>query len=239
MKNTLEHSLSKSCASRWILLSLTAMCWLFVCVWMFETAGFRVSDFRLMHAKPETYFVEQQSSAEIVLAGDMHVPKLMLINEDINELEQAGSKATADPSTVKVMSRPAVINVDVFGFTAQDRANEVLLDAEEKEGYRESISVFVGEGEAFIQNEGRGTPGDIIGSARVLDRMFDPLYLYSRVRAFNTFATNESKGAAIDKLLGRGQTVIAFWVNRGLEVDRFSIFVQSGVELPVLETMKR
>jgi hypothetical protein len=197
MKNTLEHSLSKSCGSRWILLSLTAMCWLLVCAWMFETTGFRFSD------------------AEIVLVDNLDVPKLMLINEDINELEKAGSEAAADPSTVRVVSRPAVINVDVSGFTAQARANELLLNAEGKQGYHESISVFAGEGEAFIQNEGSGTPGDIIGSSRALDRMFDSLYLYSGLRVLNTIATND------------GKSFIAFWVNRGLEVDRFSIFVES------------
>ena len=174
MKNTLEHSLSKS-SSSWVLLSLTAMCWLFVCAWVFETAGFRISD------------------AEIVLVDNVHVPKLMLIHEDINEREKAESEAAADPNTntVKVVSRPTVINVDVSGFTAQDRANEFLLDAEGKEGNREFISVFAGEGEAFIQNEGGGALGDFIGSSRVLDRMFDPLYLYSGSRMFNTTATND------------------------------------------------
>ena len=65
---------------------------------------------------------------------------------------------------------------------------------------------------------------------KLLDRMFDPLYLYSEVKVAIRVETVESSGAATNNLLSlsRGQAIVAYWVNRGLELDRFSIFIDSG-----------
>lgn len=72
------------------------------------------------------------------------------------------------------------------------------------------------------------------GLERVLDRMFDPLYLYSDTRVIVRVATIESTSAATNNLLSRdrGQAIVAYWVNRGLAFDRFSIFIEPGDGLP-------
>ena len=68
---------------------------------------------------------------------------------------------------------------------------------------------------------------------RVLDRMFDPLYLYSDLKVKVSVATNESTVEATNNLLSRSRAlaIVAYMVNRGIEVERFSIFVESGYRL--------
>jgi len=69
---------------------------------------------------------------------------------------------------------------------------------------------------------------------RPLDRMFEPLYLYSDVAVVISVATNERGPAASDDALSeeRAQSIVGYLVSRGLEEQRFRIQVDPGSELP-------
>ncbi|MFK7854092.1 MAG: hypothetical protein AB8B79_08265 [Granulosicoccus sp.] len=69
---------------------------------------------------------------------------------------------------------------------------------------------------------------------RALDRMFEPLYLYSEVEVLVTVSTNEFSGAASDNVLSRerGREVVSYLISRGLEEKRFQVRIEAGEGLP-------
>jgi len=244
MKISVKHSVSRPVDGRWFLLCLSALGWLLICAWMFHIANFRNSGDRT--TQNET----------LAFPGDEGLPKLHLMNERHVELENAGSQASRDTARVLLASKPLVINVDVSGVTAQDRGAEIILDSESDKEFRAPILTLPSEPGSSTND---GLPNGLSASTsgvleilsaqigfnlndasinqqleRVLDRMFEPMSLYLDAQVHIYIASNESRDAAINNLLsrGRGQAMVDYWVNRGLEVERFSIFVESGVDLP-------
>ena len=65
---------------------------------------------------------------------------------------------------------------------------------------------------------------------RPLDRMFDPLYLYSEVPVVVSVASNEGGPAASNNALSedRAQSIVDYLVSRGLEEQRFRIQAEAG-----------
>ncbi len=68
---------------------------------------------------------------------------------------------------------------------------------------------------------------------RILDDIFNPLYLYSEASILVSVATNEYDGTRNDGLLSRdrGRAIASYLINRGLEKERFRIHIESGEEL--------
>lgn len=69
---------------------------------------------------------------------------------------------------------------------------------------------------------------------RVLDSVFDPLFLYAETPVTIYVATNEFRRAADNGKLSRerGSALIAYLVSRGLEEERFDLETDSGDNLP-------
>ena len=70
---------------------------------------------------------------------------------------------------------------------------------------------------------------------RPLDRMFDPLYLYSELPVVVSVASNEGGPAASNNALSedRAQSIVDYLVSRGLEEQRFRIQAEAGSGLPL------
>lgn len=270
MNKTTENSLSSLYVSRWVLLSLTALCWLVVCVWLLKTETFGASDNLLFQNGPQSSSLSRKLKPELEQVVEAEVPRLTLIKEGSATPETADSQAAADSTGRRIGSNSVVINVDVSTFTALDRAQDLFLDGDVVRQYPTSLSGLADERQYSIQVEGTETGNAKIEPStthyerlrqtelsvleglstqirfnsnsvevnpeleRVLDRMFDPLYLYSEIQILVSMATNELAGAATNNLLSRGraEAMVAYWVIRGLEVDRFSIFIEPGDELP-------
>ena len=68
---------------------------------------------------------------------------------------------------------------------------------------------------------------------RPLDRMFDPLFLYSEMPVLVSVAVNEFNGIADDNELSldRGRAIVEYLINRGLDQERFRIQIESGEAL--------
>ena len=291
----------KPIARPWVLLSLTVMCWLLVCAWIFKEAGFWAVDSAFVQNKQSIVAAEDIPGAASELATEEDVPRLKLINENVPEPEPEPEQ----PSDIRVVSRPVVVAVDVSSFDALNLAEELVLDNGVDEQYSSSSETSAEEGELsnlvesneITERNDEGAAGllgedsviedlDVIDGSgtvaanttaspavdpallayqrtrrnelsvlrelsaqivftpnkatineeleKLLDRMFDPLYLYSEVKVAIRVETVESSGAATNNLLSlsRGQAIVAYWVNRGLELDRFSIFIDSGDGLP-------
>ena len=68
---------------------------------------------------------------------------------------------------------------------------------------------------------------------RLLDGIFNPLYLYSELPVLVSVAGNEYDETEEDGLLSRdrGRAIASYLINRGLEKDRFRILIESGENL--------
>jgi outer membrane protein OmpA-like peptidoglycan-associated protein len=68
---------------------------------------------------------------------------------------------------------------------------------------------------------------------RILDDIFNPLYLYSEEPILVSIASNEYEGTTKDSLLSRdrGRAIASYLINRGLEKERFRILIESGEDL--------
>lgn len=68
---------------------------------------------------------------------------------------------------------------------------------------------------------------------RILDDIFNPLYLYSELFVLVAIATNEYDGTTRDGLLSRdrGRAIASYLINRGLDKERFRIYIESGEDL--------
>ena len=69
---------------------------------------------------------------------------------------------------------------------------------------------------------------------RGLDRIFDPLYLYSDLMVVVRVASNEYRGSADNNQLSyeRGQSIASYLSRRGLDERRLSVQVESGDGMP-------
>ncbi len=67
-----------------------------------------------------------------------------------------------------------------------------------------------------------------------LDRIFEPLYLYSDTPVMVSVATNETSDSGVNNGLSRdrGRAIVAYLVDRGLEKSRFRIRIEPGIGLP-------
>jgi outer membrane protein OmpA-like peptidoglycan-associated protein len=68
---------------------------------------------------------------------------------------------------------------------------------------------------------------------RLLDEIFNPLYLYSDLPVLISVAGNEYDEETDDGVLSRdrGRAIASYLINRGLEKDRFRILIESGENL--------
>ena len=158
---------------------------------------------------------EEQVNAAQELARTARVAALDTNTESISA--QTVSDVPVSAKTAAEASRIAV-------FARRQRAYEALRDEEMKALLGLSIRLRFGLRSDSIS----------LDVERALDRMFEPLALYSEVPVTVAVSSNEFAGVANDNILSRdrGRELISYLISRGLEKDRFRIRIEAGEGLP-------
>jgi outer membrane protein OmpA-like peptidoglycan-associated protein len=179
---------------------------------------------------------EQAAEQARLLAEEQAAEEARLLAEE-QAAEQAAQllaeEQAAEEARLLAEEQAAEQAVEVLVMVDTDRLPETSSSMTENERLRaEELSVLAGLS-ARLRFQGRS---EVVNRdvARVLDRMFDPLFLYSDTGVVVTVATNEFRGNADNNRLSRDRcdAIVDYLVSRGLERNRFRIQPQSGIGLP-------
>ena len=188
-------------------------------------------------AEEARLLAEEQAAEQAaqLLAEEQAAEEARLLAEE-QAAEQArllAEEQAAEEARLLAEEQAAEQAVEVLVMVDTDRLPETSSSMTENERLRaEELSVLAGLS-ARLRFQGRS---EVVNRdvARVLDRMFDPLFLYSDTGVVVTVATNEFRGNADNNRLSRDRcdAIVDYLVSRGLERNRFRIQPQSGIGLP-------
>ena len=119
---------------------------------------------------------------------------------------------------------------------AAEEARRVAADSRLLTAYEElrneETSVLAGLSARLRFQNRSGVPDRQI--ERILDRVFEPLFLYEEMPVLIRVSTNELRDPADNNRLSRerARSLVSYLVSRGLQEDRFDIQTDSGEGLP-------
>jgi len=199
-------------------------------------------------AEEARVLAEEQAAAEArVLAEEQAAEEARMLAEEqaAEEARQFAEEQAAEEARVlaeeqaaeeaRLLAEEQALEqeLDVVVMVDSDQLEEVPPQLTGSEKLRtEELRVLAGLS-ARLRFQGRS---EVISRdiERVLDRIFDPLFLYSDTDVVVTVATNEFRGNADNNRLSRDRAnaIADYLVGRGLDRDRFRIQPESGIGLP-------
>ena len=191
-------------------------------------------------ARQETLIKEARAAEEEASekAAEKAAEKAKLAAQATAQAREAEQKRVreqeAERQRVALASQSAQVAEEARRAAAAEASRIATLARQQRNyarGRDRELDVLVG-----LSSRLRFAPGSATVSRqteRILDDIFNPLYLYSEASIVVSVATNEYDGAINDGLLSRdrGRAIASYLINRGLEKERFRIHIESGEEL--------
>lgn len=182
---------------------------------------------------------QTQSATEVAELSLDFEPQEVKVDEEALAERQAQAEREAqaeDEEALAEREAQAEREAENAREAAAQEARRVATDAARISAYehlrQKETGTLVGLSER-LQFQGRS---EVIDREfeQILDRVFEPLFLYAEMSVVISVATNEYQGPADNNRLSRdrARSIVTYLVNRGLQEERFNIQAGSDEGLP-------
>lgn len=232
----------------WAWLLVATLLWLVTCLWALDYAGYSLASFSSESGKTsivdnqrEAVRVEAEEARELAAAEEAASAAALTEAARVAALlvEQSNENSQADEDGDDA-ARQGVERQNIDAQAQQSAANEAARVAAVARKLREFEELKTQELRVLRGLSPRTqflTQNSSITRQleRTLDRMFDPLYLYSELPVVVAVASNDGDQAVANDDLSndRARAIVDYLVSRGLERGRFSMQVESVGGMPV------